>query len=82
LTRYTAAAFAWRDGKQTPSLSEVLGAFPEWDKAGRPEKPIPRVTPIRANGRASPPMVERGNVPPDGGMAEWRAAGQRTEHTR
>lgn len=82
LTRYAVAAYRWRDGNATPSLAEVLKAFPEWDKAGRPEQPAPKVTPIRSSGRASPPMVERGNVPPDGGLAEWRAAGQRTENLR
>lgn len=51
LTRYTKAAFQWRNGKKTPLLVEVLAAFAEWESEGRPDHPPPKAI----NGRASPP---------------------------
>jgi hypothetical protein len=56
LTRYTASAFRWRNGKQTPSLTEVLMAFPEWDQAGRPDQTATKPrdpTPIRTDQAAT-----------------------------
>lgn len=54
LTRYATAAFQWRAGRTTPSLAEVVSAFPEWDGAGRPAAPAPK-----ANGRHPPPGPAR-----------------------
>jgi hypothetical protein len=54
LTRYTFSAFQWRNGSKTPSLREVLAAFPEWDQQGRPDH-VPGKSPNGyQNGRASP----------------------------
>jgi len=49
LTRYTATAFRWRQGRTTPSLAEVIAALPEWEGAGRPDAaptPIGRTVPL------------------------------------
>lgn len=52
LTRYTASAFAWRHGRRTPELSEVLTAFAEWDQLGRPAE-------VDRKSRAPTPMTQR-----------------------
>jgi hypothetical protein len=51
LTRYVMAARAWRDGDRTPSFADVLKALPEWDQAGRPDKPPPRSLRTIAGGK-------------------------------
>lgn len=78
LTRYARAAYAWRQGRQTPSLTEVLQAFAEWDGAGRPAAPIAKSRLGAVNGR-HPPLapVIRGDAPADGGLAEFRAMQER-----
>lgn len=74
LTKYTAAAFRWRNGKKIPDLSEVLMAFAEWDQAGRPDDIKP--SPISSNGHSRSPtpprlptVLQPGQVPADGGLA-------------
>lgn len=58
LTIYTVSAYDWRHGKKTPSLAEVLAAFPEWDQAGRPER-------VDRQPRAPTPITRNGTRPRD-----------------
>lgn len=77
LTRYTRSAFQWRNGKKTPQLSEVLAAFAEWDADGRPDGVAKTIRPpvSIASRPQLPPVMQPGHVPKDGGLAEWRNAG-------
>lgn len=54
LARYARAAYGWRNGRQTPSVAEVIAAAPEWEHLGRPPEPPPRNVRALPNGRAGP----------------------------
>lgn len=37
MARFAKAGYAWRKVGRLPAMIEVLSAFPEWEKAGRPD---------------------------------------------
>lgn len=67
---------SWRrDGiPNTPRIKHVLEAMAEWRRLGEPAAAPPKQTPsINGKHPPSPPILQPGQVPRDGGLAEYKA---------